>query len=450
MNVLNTHRNIRFWRRDSVIARMSFLVIGVGLLTLLMHLLALWFVGGSLVRDAIEGLGSAVRHERMLLQMTKPSDRVEFARNLSRVGHTVAIDSNSSTGERLPPFAEMDDSPDRLRHAVGSDVRVSVNPGFNFIHGDQLNFRFTVDGQPWKISHRVTSPLLVALTTLLGWPIAIALCVTLSLLFGVRWVTRPMSELIKQLNERHETLTPLELPKSSSYEIRELVTAFNALVTSNLQAVQFKQQLLAGVSHDLRTPLTRLRMRVETECEPSTAENLVLDLKAVDSIVTQFLGYVQSESDASMGENWQLAEVMRYVVESYASQGVTITQSNSLQVVDYMQPDLAVQRALTNLIDNALVYGKQPLEVALTEESDEGNQHVVLTVWDHGKGMSAAEFERVKQPFVRLDTGLAADGHCGLGLAIVSQMADKTQATLKLRWHLDGRFGIALMWRLSV
>jgi two-component system osmolarity sensor histidine kinase EnvZ len=175
---------------------------------------------------------------------------------------------------------------------------------------------------------------------------------------------------------------------------------------------------------------------------------LLLDLKAVDRIVTQFLGYVQGESSASLGENWSLAEVAQHVVDAYVSQGVSITFDKSGSFADFMQPDLAVQRALTNLIDNALAYGVQPLEVSLTREAGKQDSSLQLAVWDHGKGMSAADFERAKQPFVRLDVRSAANGHCGLGLAIIAQMAEKTQAELKLLWHLDGRFGIALVWQL--
>ena len=100
--------------------------------------------------------------------------------------------------------------------------------------------------------------------------------------------------------------------------------------------------------------------------------------------------------------------------------------------------DLVVQRLLTNLIDNALAYGRAPVEVSL-QATVEGAE---LRVTDHGAGMSAEDFERAQQPFVRLTNARSELGHCGLGLAIVAQVARQLGGRLRAQRGADGRFGI--------
>jgi two-component system, OmpR family, osmolarity sensor histidine kinase EnvZ len=183
---------------------------------------------------------------------------------------------------------------------------------------------------------------------------------------------------------------------------------------------------------------------VETECDPTTADALTRDLQVLGRIVDQFLAYVQGDSGARLGVDAPLHETVRQVVRQYALQGHPVAVA--AEPVALPQPDLAVQRLLVNLIDNALAHGRAPVDVALRDAAD--GHGPALSVSDAGAGMSAVQFQQAQRPFVRLARSTTADGHCGLGLAIVAQLAAQLGATLSVDGGADtGRpFAITVHW----
>jgi two-component system, OmpR family, osmolarity sensor histidine kinase EnvZ len=263
-----------------------------------------------------------------------------------------------------------------------------------------------------------------------------------ALLVSVRLIARPISQLAEdmalQSSQHHGQLQPLPVRADASMELQKLVRAFNGLAEQVSTAAAARQQLLAGVSHDLRTPLARLRLRAETQCEPAVADALTADLHALGRIVDQFLAYVQGDTGITLGTPLPLDQTVRDAVLRYAEAGQAV--SAHIEPVHAVVPDLAVQRLLTNLVDNALAYGEAPVEVALRATPDGAE----LRVTDHGKGISAGDFERAQQPFVRLTSARSELGHCGLGLAIAAQMARQLGGRLRTLRDEEGRFVIAL------
>jgi two-component system, OmpR family, osmolarity sensor histidine kinase EnvZ len=265
---------------------------------------------------------------------------------------------------------------------------------------------------------------------------------------SVQLIARPFGRLAEQISQQQGApgqglLQELPQHPEASAELQALVRAFNHLVHQVSAAAHTRQQLLAGVSHDLRTPLSRLRLRAETQCEPDVADALTADLRALERIVDQFLAYVQGDTGLAFGEHAPLQQVVRDVVALYADGPQAVTAQ--IDAIDTAVPDLALQRLLANLIDNAFAYGRAPVEVQLRLVADQ--QSLELRVLDHGAGMSEAEFTRAQQPFVRLTGARSELGHCGLGLAIVAQMARQMGGRLATVREADGRFGIVLSLR---
>jgi two-component system, OmpR family, osmolarity sensor histidine kinase EnvZ len=180
-------------------------------------------------------------------------------------------------------------------------------------------------------------------------------------------------------------------------------------------------------------------------CEGAAADEFNRDIDALERITGQFLGYAQGQSHVGFGEEWPVNEVLSRIVSSYAMQDIRVEYAES--DVNFSAPDLAVQRAVTNLIDNALEYGQAPVEVTLNQQANE----VRLTVWDNGKGLSEDEFVLACQPFSRLSGDRNASGHCGLGLAIAEQIARQTRGELRagLQDVSGKRFGIAMVWSVN-
>jgi two-component system, OmpR family, osmolarity sensor histidine kinase EnvZ len=439
---------MRFWPR-SLVARMTWLVVGVGVLSLVLHLLVI----GLLMQPLSEGMSKVL------------AARVILARELLlRAGpdeHDSASAAISDEQFRLERRALAQDAPREasflmpgarilglLRERAGPGISVNFAPAENLFSGGQMQFDFEASGNLWRISYRAQPPVQAVLGTGLGWLAFVIFTMFASLAIGVHWITRPMSLLAQRLAAQGKLLQPLSVPPRAGSELVTLVASFNQLVATVRKADETKQHMLAGVSHDLRTPLARLRLRIETQCEAPVAGALSDDLHAVERIVSQFLAYVQGDSRAGLGEPESVKSVASRVVAGYVAQGHNVEAE--LGDLDVELPDLAVQRALGNLIDNALSHGKPPVDVVLSRRMGNQGHEAVLTVWDSGRGMNEEEFTQARLPFVRLDGAKSGVGHCGLGLAIVAQIAQQLDITIELTHDADGRyFGISMVWPLN-
>jgi signal transduction histidine kinase len=227
-------------------------------------------------------------------------------------------------------------------------------------------------------------------------------------------------------------------PRDST-ELRRITEVFNALVDSVVLANETRQQLLAGVSHDLRTPMSRLRLRIETQVDPAVSDELLYDLHGLERIVAQFLAYVHGQAHHEAG----VMTPLRAVVEQVGSQLGCLHVRAELDTCMKPVPDLAVQRLLDNLIDNAMAHGAGPVTVRLAREAE----HCVLTVFDHGPGLSATVFAQALQPFARLEASRPARamrpragdrGAGGVAAAGLPARHARRGATLG--------FGIAVRW----
>ena len=335
-----------------------------------------------------------------------------------------------------PRHAELDEVRARLA-THGISARLQPRGGGRIA----LVFRLPVDEQVWWLSRESAGPGRSVTNTLLVWLAVLALATLGALLLSVRLIARPLATLAQDIGRQHGALQALPLPPGASAEVQALVLAFNRLAEQAQAQAQARQQLLAGVSHDLRTPLARLRLRVETQCDEPVAQALTADLQALERIVNQFLAYVQGDSGALQGHPVPLADAVEEAVGPYVDQGQPV--SLALEGGDALErpvSDLAVQRLLANLIDNALAYGQPPVEVQVRA----GPRGVELRVTDQGPGMSEAEFLRAQRPFVRLGQARGQLGHCGLGLAIVARLGQQLGGRLEAVRDSDGRFSVSL------
>jgi two-component system osmolarity sensor histidine kinase EnvZ len=178
--------------------------------------------------------------------------------------------------------------------------------------------------------------------------------------------------------------------------------------------------LLAGVSHDLRTPLARIRLGLEMlgdKTDPSLMEGMVQDIADIDAVISQFLDFARVGGESVNAVDADIDEIVQGVVERYKRQGLAVSaQCGGLPPMRLKT--LAIQRLLTNLVDNALRHGSQEVVI----ETSLHDKQARLAVLDRGPGIPAADAERMLQPFTRLNTARSTSGS-GLGLAIVDRIA---------------------------
>lgn len=262
----------------------------------------------------------------------------------------------------------------------------------------------------------------------LGWgALVLVLAVAAAWLIVFR-LRRPLAALTAAAREIGRGRVPPPLDESGPEEIRTVSRAFNRM-THNLARVEEDRALiLAGVSHDLRTPLARLRLGMEMSgADDATIQAMSTDIEEMDRIIGQFLDFARG----SGGENHSevdVTELAHDVVRHYRDTGHLIDAHIATEARAKARP-LALRRLLANLLDNALRYG-EGAEVSLHVEVEA--DVLRIEVRDRGPGIPNTEVERMKQPFTRLEMARSGQGGSGLGLAIVDRIARMHQGEFEL------------------
>ena len=241
----------------------------------------------------------------------------------------------------------------------------------------------------------------------------------LALLFAwliVSRITQPMRELSRAAREVGRGRHPEAIPEHGASELVQLARTFNRMSGALKQIDSERAEILAGISHDLRTPLARLRLELEMSIDDATARDAAVeDIEQMNGIIAQFLDYARDES----GETFEVVDI-NSLVESYGN-----VPKRSASAVDIAMSDLpparinrrALSRALNNLVENARKYADDPLRIETRVENGE----IVIDVLDRGPGIPENEIERLKRPFTRLENARSNVGGTGLGLAIVDR-----------------------------
>jgi two-component system, OmpR family, osmolarity sensor histidine kinase EnvZ len=261
----------------------------------------------------------------------------------------------------------------------------------------------------------------------LGWSL-IALGVLLaSAYFFARYLARPLRQLNDAVAHVGEGKLPPPLPETGPSEIASLNRGFNQMLANLRRAEEDRALLLAGVSHDLRTPLARLRLGIEVGAkDESTHEGMISDIAEMDKIIGQFLEFARDNLEAPL-EMRELNDIVASAVERYHKTGNEIRFSRA-ELPPLPLRSTAMSRLIANLIDNALSYGAPPVEVITRADG----RSAVLEVADRGPGIAADQVERLKRPFTRGEPARTGGAGAGLGLAIVERIARLHGAAFEL------------------
>ncbi len=262
------------------------------------------------------------------------------------------------------------------------------------------------------------------------WSLALAASLLIAAFLFTRYLARPLRDLNAAVARVGRGESPPPLPESGPSEIVNLNRGFNQMIANLRQLEQDRALLLAGVSHDLRTPLARMRLGVEMDVkDPTTKQGMTDDIQEMDKIIGQFLDFARTDHETSTQSEDPNA-IVHTCVDRYVRAGKDVRFApGAVQPIPLRLT--AFTRLVTNLIDNALAYGAQPVEVTTAQQGG----HVVLEVGDRGPGIPPDQVARLKQPFTRLSaarTAATGVGGAGLGLAIVDRVARLHGGTLDL------------------
>jgi two-component system osmolarity sensor histidine kinase EnvZ len=262
------------------------------------------------------------------------------------------------------------------------------------------------------------------------------------LLFLALEVQRPLRRLegaLAKVGLDSDLPQPPLVAAGGTAAVRRLTQRFNAMVNRIEATNQERRTMLAGLAHDLRSPLTRLRLRLASSGPLAADERrrAEADLAALERITHQFLQFVGAESQ----EEPVLVPLEALVAE--AANGVDQVQLELEPMGRCVQP-IALARAIANLLDNAATHGQPPLRLVLRSLDQEG---FAIEVWDAGPGIAEADWERALMPFQRLDQARSGVGHSGLGMAIAARVAQAHGGGLERLAPARGGFAVVLKGR---
>lgn len=258
-----------------------------------------------------------------------------------------------------------------------------------------------------------------------------------------RMATRPIRNLANAASELGRDIDQPPLPETGPTEIRQAAHAFNAMQSRIRRQIQHRTHMLGAITHDLQTPLTRLRLRLEKVSEPELRQKLVDDLAVMQGMVREGLDLARSMDSSEKIQALDIDSLLDSVCADAADARQDVELTGSTRAFVMAQPG-ALRRCLTNLIDNACKYGQQArVSVALEQ------QRVAIRVCDRGPGIPEAELEAVFEPFYRLETSRSRDtGGTGLGLTIALNIAENHHGHLRLRNLAGG--GLEVLLELPV
>ena len=238
-----------------------------------------------------------------------------------------------------------------------------------------------------------------------------AVLLTLTLLLAVRRILRPMNEL-SQAAHAFARGEKVRIAEKGPEDVREVTRAFNQMQDQVGRAQEDRARLLAALAHDLRTPITSMRLRVEMLPEGEDRDRLLDSLREMQHLAEATLDFIRGTT-TEQHRRYDLATLLDSLCGDLQEMGLAVHCDDSPRCVLQGQPE-AVKRALRNLIENAVNYGDQA-EVTLATTDTEA----VVTIVDQGPGILEADRERVFEPFYRLEHSRSREtGGAGLGLAI--------------------------------
>ena len=324
-----------------------------------------------------------------------------------------------------------------IRQKMGEETILS--PKVNDMPGFWISFTLEEDDVYWL---RLDNGRVKGISGLrwLGWG---GIVLVLSLLGAgliSRLLNEPLARLAYAARQMANGKPPEPLPEKGVTEIREANHSFNQMVKDLERVDSDRREILAGISHDLRTPLTRMRLELEmASLTDESKEGMQSDIAQMDAIVGQFMDYARLDAPAGV-ENVEISSLLPMILDEAGRRPGLKINNRIEQGLTIVASEIDIRRLVNNILNNAERYGCTPgshqaeVDVACRGHGD----RVVIEIADHGTGVPEEDFERILRPFTRMDDARGQANGAGLGLAIVARIARRYRGHIRLANRTEG------------
>lgn len=442
----------RFWP-DTVASR--------AILILVAALLAFHFLGYWAYRVGVEGLATAARDrglaerivsiKRAIASIPAAPERDRVAHDLSSaslevhwskvslvLGSAPATERTQAMEARLKALVP-DLAAESFRVGFADDGALGAGEADTYRHMMLVSVRLD-DGSWVNFSSSALGATQHADWSVLAITICFAVGIVVIALLLLRWATRPLRELAIAAERFSLDQAPQPLAERGPAEIRRAARAFNTMRERIQRLVSERMQAMAAVSHDLRTPITRLRLRSALLDDEAAIELMDADLREMEGMIDSTLEYLRGGVSSEAIRPIDLVSVIETIVDEHLDQGHRVSLSG-LGHGPVLGRVLSLKRAFSNIIGNAVKYG----DSAAVDIAEAGG-NLAITVEDDGPGIPPQDMERVFEPFVRLEESRGRQtGGSGLGLTIASAVIRSHGGRIDLENRPDGGLRVRLL-----
>jgi len=390
---------------------------------------------------------SVVTITRAALTHSAPDLRRELLFELvSNEGIRVFTMEDDDEVAPAPASGVMSDIHALVRAKLGADTRFSSE--VNGVPGYWVSFKIA-DDRYWLMMERerLQSPV-----EWLGWAGVVSVVSLLGAALISSLINLPLRRLTEAARQIAQGNHPAPLPEVGPQEVRQANRSFNQMVDDLQQVESDRAVILAGISHDLRTPLARMQLEVEmASLSQEARDGIQSDIAQMDAIIAQFLDYAKP-TEASSFINVDMVGLLSECAHEAGRQADVRITTELPENAHVLGNATDLKRVIANLVENARKYGKTPgsevaeVDIKCSVRGMHTAKRVVVEVQDHGVGVPEGQIAQLLKPFTRLDTARGQANGAGLGLAIVDRVLSRHEAELEVANREGGglRFTITL------
>jgi two-component system osmolarity sensor histidine kinase EnvZ len=419
-----------------------------------------FFLLGALTTTSMTawvGMISVVQHEPQVQQISSQVISVvtithaALTHSAPELRRELLFDLVSNEGIRVFPLEEddkveppsgnalMPDIEKLVKAKLGADTRFSAK--VNGVSGFWVSFKIDDDAY-WLMLERERIRGLTGIQWL-GWASVVSVVSLVGAAFISSLINLPLRRLTQATRAFAQGKRPDPLPEKGPIEIMEANRSFNQMVDELQQVESDRAVILAGISHDLRTPLARMQLEVEmANLSTEAREGIQSDIGQMDAIIGQFLDYAKP-TEASSFINVDISALLSDTAHEAGRLPDVRINTDIADGAHAMGNATDLKRVINNLIENARRYGKTAgtemteLDIKCSIKGMHAAKRVIIEVQDHGIGVPDDQIEQLLKPFTRLDTARGQANGAGLGLAIVERVLTRHGAELQVR-NRDG------------